>query len=511
MNNQRAVSTAHTLATEAGRRMYEAGGNAVDAAIAADAVLTVVYPHNTSLGGDLIALVATGTDAPVLVDGFGWAPAGVDAEAWRTEHPGAERVPARGPKAITLPGTARGWQFLHSTYGSLPWADVLAPAIEAARDGFEIAPSVRKAIDTTAKAGDHGLRFVEGFFGPDWATRTEFSNPALAATYERLAAAGPADFYEGELASAVLSYLRSIRPEWTAEDLSDYEVRTRGSLSTTFAGHTVHTGPAPCQGFSFLRFLEGLKLDLGAEAEAGSVTEEQIAGAWVESFARSDMLRDSILTEGVADETLMDLGLPQRDHSVPTPPADGDTVGVAASDGTLSISLIQSLYSGFGAWEFDPATGIVFQNRGSMFSLDPASPQFVSGRRRPPHTLMPVLVTDADGTVELVQSTMGGKGQAQIHARLFMHLVQGGTPAEAVALPRWVSGVRLPDDTPWSVNIEEDVPAAVQAVLAAATPEDVKTTAPLTDWMGHANVIDRRGPEVLAASDPRADGSAWVG
>ncbi|WP_349827023.1 gamma-glutamyltransferase [Brevibacterium litoralis] len=518
MTAARAVSTAHTLATEAGRRMYELGGNAVDAALAADAVLTVVYPHNTSLGGDLIALVSKDGGEPELVTGFGWAPADVDVESWRNDLPGQERVPARGPRSITVPGTAQGWEYLHSTYASLSWETLLAPAIDAARDGFPLAPSVRKAIDRTARDGELGVAFVEQFFGDDWANRTDFANPALAATYERLAAAGPTDFYTGEVGGNVLAFLQSVRPEFTAADLTEYQVEVTGSLSRTFAGYTVHTGSAPCQGFSFLRYLEGLKAALGPAAEASALSAETVAEHWVDSFAASDTLRDTILAEGVEDATLLDLSLPEKDlreAAAPTPSADGDTVGIAASDENLSISLIQSLYSAFGSYCFDPVSGIVFQNRGAMFSLDPESPQVVSGRRRPPHTLMPVIVTGADGRVALVQSTMGGKGQAQIHARLFAHLVHGGTPAEAVALPRWVSGVRNPGDTPLSLSVEADVEDSVQQVLAAATPEEVTVVEPLTDFMGHANVIDRRpeatGGQVLAASDPRADGSAWVG
>lgn len=532
----RAISTPHHLATEAGRRMFEAGGSAVDAAIAADAVLAVVYPHNTAIGGDLIALVTTpGAPEPALVDAFGYAPRDVRPAQWGTSG----RVPASGPPSITVPGTLRGWRHLHDAHGRLPWDTLLEPAITAARDGYPISRSLRGAIDRAAASGAEGRDFVEAFFGPEWETATTASNPALARTLTRLAAAGPDDFYTGEVAAAVLAYLRSVRPEFTAADLADYAVRTTEPLSTAFGGYTVHTGGAPCQGFALLRYLDelaegvaaGVRSDGaatgGGAAPASEVRPELLADTalariWADSFARSDALRDSILTEDTDPATLLDRSLPgaaageragtsDAGGAGASAPADGDTVGIAAHDGELSISLIQSLYSAFGSRCFDPRTGIVFQNRGSMFSLDPESPQFVRGRARPPHTLMPVIVTDAEGRPAIVQATMGGKAQAQIHARLFTHLVRGGTAEQAVALPRWVTGIRHPGDTPHTVHIEADVPAAVVEVLEDSTPEPLQRTAALTDWMGHANVIDLRGPAPAAASDPRADGSAWVG
>lgn len=591
----RAIATPHTLATEAGRQAFADGGSAVDAAIAADAVLTVVYPHNTAIGGDLIALVArtaaadAGADgdpstsaAPApgggsqttleLVDGFGYAPRAVDPAAWGTSG----RVPAFGPESITVPGTLRGWKHLHDTYGRLPWARLLEPAIACARDGYPISESLRGAIDRTAASGPEGRAFVEAMFGADWADARRASNPALARTLTRLAEAGPDDFYDGEVAADVLAYLQQVRPDFAAEDLADYTVHLGEPLSTEFAGLTVNTGGAPCQGFALLRYLD----ELGEAAEPrgaagadgvggaagsdsvgasgvgesggdggsggadsiddGALNDAALARIWTGSFAASDALRDSVLAEDTDPALLLDRsgrlgsgdpaasptgsaspagstsptgGASPADTVRPdaTPPADGDTVGIAASDGEVSISLIQSLYSAFGSRCLDPHTGIVFQNRGSMFSLDPDSPQLVRGRTRPAHTLMPVIVTDPTGRPALVQATMGGKAQAQIHARLFTHLVRGGTAAEAVALPRWVTGVRHPDDTPQSVHAEEDVPAEAVAELERSSPEPVQWTAPRTDWMGHANVIDLREDTPEAASDPRADGSAWVG
>ena len=258
----RAIATPHTLATEAGRQAFADGGSAVDAAIAADAVLTVVYPHNTAIGGDLIALVArtaaadAGADgdpptsaAPApgagsqttleLVDGFGYAPRAVDPAAWGTSG----RVPAFGPESITVPGTLRGWKHLHDAYGRLPWARLLEPAIACARDGYPISESLRGAIDRTAASGPEGLAFVEAMFGPDWAEAEQASNPALARTLTRLAEAGPDDFYAGAVAADVLAYLQQVRPDFAAEDLADYTVHIGEPLSTESVSYTHLTLP----------------------------------------------------------------------------------------------------------------------------------------------------------------------------------------------------------------------------------------------------------------------------
>ncbi|WP_209324535.1 gamma-glutamyltransferase [Brevibacterium renqingii] len=505
MPAQRAIATPHHLATAAGELMYTEGGNAVDAALAAAAVLTVVYPHNTSIGGDLTALVAQGSAEPELIDAFGYAPAGVDSKAWGTSG----RVPSRGPESITVPGAVKGWKHLHDNYGSLPLPTILAPAVEHAR-GYEIGRSVRTLIDEVSQESAAGRELMEAMFGPEFADATHAANPALGATLARLAEAGLDDFYHGQTASRVHSYLTTVRPDFTPEDFSEYEVRSTPSLSMDFAGLTVHTGGAPSQGFGLLRLLDDLATSLGTSTDVSAMTDAALAEVWIESFTQSDAIRDSVLAEGVTGSELL---AAVRDdlEPVPAPAAGGDTIGIAASDGELAVSLIQSLYSSFGSLCFDPETGVLFQCRGSMFSLDAASPQFVRPRTRPPHTLMPVLITDGTGGTVIVQATMGGKAQAQIHSRLFIHLLRGATPAEATAWPRWVSGAKAASAPVRTITVEDDVDAEVKSILATGAEGELRTVPRHSDSLGHANVIDLRGDSVQAASDPRSDGSSWVG
>ncbi|TSI18589.1 gamma-glutamyltransferase [Brevibacterium aurantiacum] len=505
MTRDRAIATPHHLATSAGEHMFAKGGNAVDAALAAAAVLTVVYPHNTSIGGDLTALVSTGSTDPVLVDGFGYAPAGVDGTRWGSSG----RVPSRGPESITVPGAVKGWKHLHDEYGSLPLATILAPAIEHSH-GYEIGRSVRTLIEKVSQESEAGRALIISLFGNDFETATTASNPALGTTLERLAAAGLDDFYRGEVAMKIDSYLRSIRPDFALSDLADYEVKLEQSLSMQFAGLRVHTGGAPSQGFSFLRFLHDLRESLGTDSDVTAMTDAALAEVWIDSFTRSDAIRDSILAEGVNGETLLSPSL-SASNSVPAPSAGGDTIGLAATDGHISISLIQSLYSSFGSLCFDPETGVLFQSRGSMFALDASSPQYVKPRVRPPHTLMPVMITDKANVPKIVQSTMGGKAQAQIHARLLIHLLRGDSPSEAISRPRWVSGAKAEQDPARTITVEDDVSTELRTILSHGAEGDVRTTPEHSDSLGHANVIDLRGAKILAASDPRSDGSAWIG
>jgi gamma-glutamyltranspeptidase len=505
MPNNRAIATPHHLATAAGELMYNEGGNAVDAAISAAAVLTVVYPHNTSIGGDLTALVAQGNAEPELLDAFGYAPAGIESTNWGTSG----RLPSRGPGSITVPGAVKGWKHLHDKYGTLPLHTILSPAIEHAA-GYRIGRSVRTLIDQVSADSPAGLELVKTLFGPGFADATWAANPVLGDTLARLADAGLDDFYHGETAEKLLSYLKSVRPDFTLEDFSEYEVRTTTSLSMDFAGLTVHTGGAPSQGFGLLRLLNDLSSSLGTSTDVSAMTDAALAEVWVDSFTRSDAIRDSILAEDASTSDLLGADCAKL-MPVAGPEAGGDTIGIAASDGELAISLIQSLYSSFGSLCFDPETGVIFQCRGSMFSLDAASPQLAKPRTRPPHTLMPVLITDENGRPVIIQATMGGKAQAQIHSRLFIHLLRGASAAEATARPRWVSGSKAPATPTRTVTVEEDVEVGVKDILSKAAEGELRTVPQHSDSLGHANIIDCRGDTVQAATDPRSDGSAWVG
>ncbi|WP_309133064.1 gamma-glutamyltransferase [Brevibacterium sp.] len=504
MPGHRAIAAPHHLATEAGEQMYRLGGSAVDAALSAAAVLTVVYPHNTSIGGDLVALVSEDSGEPELVTAFGWAPAAAEPGAWGSSG----RAPHRGPKTITVPGALKGWKHLHERYGRLDWATILAPAITHAQ-GYPLSSSVRNAISDTIAEVSEAASLMEKLIGPDWETATSASNPALGRTLARIAEVGLDDFYTGAIAEAVLGYLRTVRPDFAATDFAEYEVRLEKPLSAGFAGHRVHTSGAPSQGFALLRLLDDLREELGGE-DLTRMSDEVLARIWLDSFTISDDLRDSILAEGTTPAALLDRNAKPRE-TVPAPTASGDTIGIAASDERISVSLIQSLYSWFGSLCFDESTGILFQSRGSMFSLDPTSPQVLRPRARPAHTLMPVLVTDAANAPLLVQSTMGGKAQAQIHARLVVNLLRGKSPSEAVDLPRWVSGPKQPGDPDRTITVESDVPQVLVDALAVGAEAGPRRVPPFSDDMGHANIIDLRGPVPLAASDPRSNGSAWVG
>jgi gamma-glutamyltranspeptidase/glutathione hydrolase len=510
-----AIATPHHLATEAGELAYRDGGNAIDAALAAATVLQVVYPHNTALGGDLVALVRAPDGVITCVNATGTAPSARRVEELRARH--GDVLPTRGPDTITVPGAVAGWQAIRARGAALGWADQFSAAIGYAADGVPVARSLAAALLVEAPdlALDPGCRAV---FAPqgDWLPEgAPLVQPALADSLRGLAAHGPEYLYRGRLGAALVSGLRALGVPITTEDLAGYTARITGAISVPFGGHEVHTSPPNTQGFLLLRTLRALTalgLDLSAPADV-------VAGLFVDgNRVRDTLLADPGFAVTDLDDGLADVlarlrsgrrGVSGVDTGIVAPQARGDTVGIAAADsGGYAVSLIQSVFYGFGAAVLEPGTGILMQNRGMSFSLDPGSPNVIAPGKRPRHTLMPVLVTSGPD-VRWVNSTMGGRVQPQIHAHLLRHLLAGATPEQAVSAPRWAVTELLAGDSPNTVRHEPGLPATTVAELAVAGP--VVELPPRSEHMGHANVVSIAPDGTLTAgSDPRSDGSARV-
>jgi gamma-glutamyltranspeptidase/glutathione hydrolase len=294
----------------------------------------------------------------------------------------------------------------------------------------------------------------------------------------------------------------------TEADLAGYASRVTSSMSVPFGGYEVHTSPPNTQGFVLLRTLRALTalgLDLGASADV-----------LARLFVDGSRVRDTLLADPAFATPDLDTGFAElvaRPGSAgvgldPVVPARGDTVGIAAADSDgYAVSLIQSVFSGFGAAVLEQETGILMQNRGTSFSLDPDSPNVIAPGKRPRHTLMPVLVTSGQD-VRWVNSTMGGRAQPQIHAQVLRHLLAGASPQEAVSAPRWVADPR-PGDSPETVRYEGDLAAdAVERLGMACQLVEVP---PHSEDMGHTNVVSIAPDGTLSAgSDPRSDGRASV-
>jgi gamma-glutamyltranspeptidase len=457
-----AIAAPQRSAAEAGAAAFAAGGNAIDAALAAAVSLTVTYPSNCALGGDLIALVRRRDGRAVVVNASGPAPAAVDVPALQARGP---RMPVYGPDTVTVPGLIAGLRAVWSLGAVRLWADAFAAAIAQARDGVAVAPSLGAALRRHAArlARDPGMRAVLFDGGEPLAAGRTLRQPALAATLETLAAGGPDAFYRGELGASVVAAVGSAL---AADDLATYAPE----LAEPLRDGEVLTAPPNSQGFllpMILRAAGGLD-PLGADA-----------GALAAIFRRAADARERLL---------------------------GDTVAVVAADGDgTTVSLLQSLFHSFGAGILDPRTGVAVHNRGAYFSLDPRSPNLIAPGKRPAHTLMPCTVLDR-ARPAVVAATMGGNAQPQILAHVLLQLRRGADPVAAVSAPRWVLGGTGVDGPREELMIEPGVPEAARRALAA-------TGLPRTavDAVGHAQLITiAMDGSVAAASDPRSEGGAIV-
>jgi gamma-glutamyltranspeptidase/glutathione hydrolase len=509
-----ALATPHALATEAGMQAYRDGGNAIDAAVVAAAVLTVVYPHNVALGGDLVALVRTPDGEVHCVNASGWAGAATDVADLRARH--GRWLPARGADPVTVPGGVRGWEALRGFGARLGWAGALSSAEWIARTGAPVAPSLASHLADAENADLFGTEDFDRVFRPGGQTLRrgeDFVQPALADSFAALREGGADVLYKGDLAERCVSYLRSRGSTLTVEDFAEFAPEINEPVSTGFRGITVLTSPPNTHGLLLLRALRAID-ELAITDPLGDGL-----GTLMRVFHRGNALRAAHVADprfvDVDTESLINDGLDvMADLGVAAPgPAmvpHGDTVGVAAADSDgYAVSLIQSVYHAFGSGLIDPETGILFHNRGTGFALDDKSPNVLAPRKRPLHTLMPVMTLEG-GAPRHILATMGGQGQPQILAQVLLRTLGGAAAEEAVAAPRAVVGLQSEGATADAVTAEADVQAAAMAsvVRAGLIPIEV---APRTEALGQANVVfaDAKG-SMTAASDPRSDGAAVV-
>ncbi|MEU3620344.1 gamma-glutamyltransferase [Streptomyces sp. NPDC006872] len=543
-----ALAAPHPAALTAARRAAARGGNAMDAALAAAAALTVVYPHQCSLGGDLIALVHAPDGTVRALLSVGAAAAGTDVEALRAAD---SRMPAQGPQTVTVPGVVAGWAALAETYGT-PGAlgTALRDAAALAREGATVSAGLARAVrDNEARVkADPGLSTL--LTGPDGRPVTEgdpLPQPRLATVLDELAA-DPWSFYGGAVAERLATGLHDLGSPLTAADLEahrpeftepvEVELVTDGPTSTDVAGAeavrtepaNVKTGnteavgaepvgadavgtdpvsvrwwaaPAPSQG----AVLPALLAAAAGATGRSAVERTRVLAARCQdaAAARDRLLGDPrgqrLDLDGLLDPAPLAGALPPRPPFRPS----GDTVAVTAVDSSgLAVSLIQSVYQTFGSGLCDPGTGIVLHNRGSAFSLLPGHPGLLRPGARPPHTLCPVI--GRSPALLLAAGCQGGRAQPQILAQTLPGLADPDADPDAVlADPRWVIGAR-------DIGFEEQSllaePGSVPESTPAVSPGLPVVTAPgPSDLAGHVQVVRLTHDGRLdAASDPRADG-----
>lgn len=531
-----AIASPHALATQAGVRSVQGGGNAVDAAISGALALSVVYPHNTSLGGDLFALLRTPDGRIVCVNASGPAGRLTDVDAVRGRRGGApaSSMPERGMDTVTLPGAVAGLGVLADLGAALPWRDHFDDAIAMAAEGVPVARSLAASIHEHAAVlrADPGLAELFAPAGRPISGGDTLRQPALARTLRLLAEDGAGGFYTGESGSALREGLERMGSAIGREDFATYAPRIEEPLSRRFRELCVWTSGPNSQGFALLEILQAVEL-LGLEDPFG-----EDAGALSELFVRASSDRDRVLADPERAEVPVEELLAQERWKTVQQPRDagdgyrrgrrsrvgpgrradgrpdGDTVAIVAADSEgRAVSLIQSLYYAFGAGILHRESGIALHNRGALFSLDPTSPNVLAPGKRPAHTLMPVMVT-ADDRLRWVAGTRGGKGQPQIHAQVLLRARSGSEPERAVSDPRWIveggshatAGTTEPGACAF---VEEGVPAAARAAIALRLP--VVEMGRLDELVGHAHLIEIGDDGTFAhGSDPRSDGASTV-
>ncbi|MEY4175361.1 MAG: hypothetical protein RI900_2526 [Actinomycetota bacterium] len=501
------VATADQLATQAGMSALALGGNAVDAAIAANAAIAVTGPHLCGMGGDLFALVHFDGQVHCL-NSSGRAGSGADARTLRAE--GLEAMPFRHDvRTVTVPGCVEGWSMLHDRFGSLPMATLLAPAIELAEHGFPASPLLAGAV---AQLDPRARTTLSELSSQARRPGTRVRRTGVAAALRAVADGGRDAFYLGRFGEGLLA----LGDGWF--DRSDLEgplAEWVDPLGTRAWGVDLWTVPPNSQGYltlagAALADAVGLPADPDDELWAHLLIEVASAVAHDRPTALHEFADGrSLLAAAAARSAMVDR---ERASRRPVPGLDGDTTYLCTTDEAGNgVSLIQSNAAGFGSWVVEPNTGINLHNRGLGFSLEEGHPAELRASARPPHTLSPALATDPDGALRSVFGTMGGDGQPQIllqlAARLFHH---GQSPAVAMHAARWVlRGPHTGFDT-WTtaegqvVKVESNAPDEWVAQLAERGHR-VETTPPFDSAFGHANVIIRDEEGFWSgAADPRS-------
>ena len=510
-----AAASPHAAATRAGAEVLAAGGSAMDAAVAINAMLTVVYPHMCGVAGDLFLLYRDASDGRVwALNGSGPAPRLATREAFRAR--GLDGVPARGPLPATVPGAVASWAAALERFGRRPLADLLAPAAQAAEDGIEVTARLAGWIGHNAAdlAADPLLRtrWLDGD-GRPVAAGTTVRQPDVAHTLRRIMEGGADELYRGALADEIDAAFRAADGLLRRADLAAFAPEWGPPVRLRHRGLDVLTTPPNSQGVAALMMLNALAvLDPGPPGTAEHV--EALIAAKRFAFAERDRHVADPRFEPVPVDDLLAVDRARAALAGPEPaPARssaGDTVYLCAVDHDgNACSLIQSVYYGFGACFVAGETGLLFHNRGHYFSLDDDHPNRLEPGKRPLHTLMATMAFEGDD-LRLVFGTMGADGQAQSTVQVLERWRAGAGVAGAVSLPRILHGRFVPEDDPEALTIEAPFGEAVIGALRERGHAPV-VVAEHDERLGHAHAIElRRDGTLDAASDPRSDGAAIV-
>jgi len=513
-----AVSTSHPLAAQAGLRMLWKGGNAVDAAIAAAAAMTICEPVSNGLGSDAFAILWDGKQLQGI-NGSGPAPAGWTPEYFRGKYGGdAKNPPKRGVDSATVPGAVGTWVALSERYGKLPFADLLAPAIEIAERGYLLPIVVQQKWNAATPELGQLPGFAQSFLPWGRAPRVGelFQFPAAARALRAIAETRGQAFYGGAIAEAIARFSREHGGVHTVQDFASFQPEWVTPISKDYRGYTLHEIPPNGQGIAALIALGILDhFDLGAMKVDGADSQHLQIEAMKLAFAdvyryvaeRSAM---EVTTEQMLDHAylasrakLIDMKRAQ-DFQAGNPVKGGTIYLTAADEDGMMISFIQSNYMGFGSGCVEPTFGISLQNRGHGFSLQPGANQVAPGKR-PFHTIIPAFLTK-DGQPVMSFGVMGGNMQPQGHLQTVVRMIDyHQSPQAACDAPRWRFNAGL------EINVEQQMAQATLAELARRGHRVEVINDNYQDF-GAGQFIWRMGDTkkegYLIASDSRRDGLA---
>ncbi|MFK7890120.1 MAG: gamma-glutamyltransferase family protein [Granulosicoccus sp.] len=516
------VVAPHHLASQAGLRVLQEGGNAIEAMIAAASTIAVVYPHMNNLGGDNFWLLYSPGKPVSGIDACGAAAGLADCDLYTQQ--GFGEIPQRGPlAALTMAGAVSGWQAAYEYSvqqlgGRLPMQRLLEDAIHHAREGVAATQTLANNLAGKLDQLESQPGFADCYrLDGAWLKENDrLRQNKIANTLEHLGRAGLDDFYRGELAESMANDLESMGSPLRHEDFTRHKALWVDPLTTQVSGHSVYNLPPPTQGLASLLLLAVAdRLD----------TPDVDTGAYVHSLVEATKCAFRIRDRQVCDPAYMtnpaqhylaqdklDAMAAQVDmhHAAPWPDAasGGDTVWLGAVDKAgRAVSFIQSVYWEFGSGLVLPGSGVTWQNRGISFSLNADHHNRLYPHRRPFHTIQPALALLSDGRV-MPYGTMGGEGQPQTQAMVFTrHAVHGMPLQQAITAPRWLLG-RTWGSEATNLRIENRFEPAVFDELRAMG-HDVEIVGDFEEIMGHAGALVHHPDGLIeAAADPRSDGSA---
>jgi gamma-glutamyltranspeptidase len=517
------VAAPHYLASVAGLTMLERGGTAVDAIIATNAVLGVVYPHMSGLGGDLFAQVWDPTSGNVsALNGSGRSGERVTVDVYKEK--GWDEIQPRGPLAAnTVPGVVSAWGELHRRHGKLEWADLLQPAFIYARDGYPLSHKFRDFIagyaDTLREFDTTAAVYLPKGQAPR--AGTLLRQPDLAESYRLIAEQGPDVFYRGELGAKIVRNLQRAGGLLTEDDFTSHQSDWVEPLRTRYGDYEVTQLPPNTQGIATLMILNLLQ-EIGlADIPEGTPDYYHLMTEAVKlAFSDRDRWVTDPDTLEIPYERLLDKDYArERSDQIDMERAlteekiksgiGGDTVYMCAYDENgLAVSLIQSVYFEFGSAFIPEGTGILMQNRGSFFSLDPNEPNVLAPRKRTFHTIIPAMAL-RDGRPALLFGTMGGEGQPQTQAAILTRMVDYGyNVQQAIEAPRWLYGRTWGEESK-SLKLESRILDGVATELSRRG-HDVEMVEQWSQTMGHAQAIwiDHEEGILHGGADPRGEGYA---